>query len=194
VLLARKRPEVPLVALAILGAAMTSHINIGVRHVLPLYAPLAIAAAAAVLELRKLRAVSIALIAWMAISGAVAHPDYLPWFNAFAGSHPERILNDSNLDWGQDVLRLVRVARREGIQPITLSLFTNADLARIGMPPHEELTKIRPVEGWFAISEMQIAIGRSHSPEVRAWLAALIDGKPYRRIGKTIRLYDLRAR
>lgn len=193
-LLARKRPEIPLAALAILAAAMTSHINIGVRHVLPIYAPLAIAAAAAVLELRRFRVASIALVAWLAVSGAVAHPDYLPWFNAFAGDHPERVLNDSNLDWGQDVLRLVRVARREKIEPSTLLLFTSADLARIGMPPHEELHAMRPVEGWFAISEMQIAIGKAHSPEVRAWLSGLIDGKPYRRIGKTIRLYDLRAR
>ena len=44
----------------------------------------------------------------MFVDGIVAHPDYLPWFNGFARD-PAAILNDSNLDWGQDVLRLVRV-------------------------------------------------------------------------------------
>jgi hypothetical protein len=53
------------------------HINIGGRHVLPLYAPLAIAAAYAVVSLPRVRMVSAALVAWMLIS-ALAHPDYLP--------------------------------------------------------------------------------------------------------------------
>jgi hypothetical protein len=188
VVLARRRPEVPLIAAAILGVAMTSQINIGVRHVLPIYAPLAVAAAAAVVELRRFRIVSAVLMLWLLIDGIAAHPDYLPWFNGFA-PHPERVLNDSNLDWGQDVLRLARVAKREHIPSMTVSLFTSADLDRIGLPPITTLKANDEVHGWFAISEMQIAIGDTHSPAVHDWLHRLIDGKPYRRVGKTIRLY-----
>ncbi|MEA2329361.1 MAG: hypothetical protein QOE68_4320, partial [Thermoanaerobaculia bacterium] len=83
ILIARRRYEVPLIALGLLGVAMTSHINIGIRHLLPIYAPLAVAAAYAVVELRRFRTVSIALIAWLLIGIGIAHPDYLPWFNAF---------------------------------------------------------------------------------------------------------------
>jgi hypothetical protein len=189
-LLVRRRPEIPLIAAAILGVAMTSDINIGIRHVLPMYAPLAIAAAAAILALPRLRIASALLMLWLVVSGVAAHPDYLPWFNAFA-PHPERVLNDSNLDWGQDVLRLVRYTRREHIPSISLLVFTSADLDRLGFPPHKDIKVVEPIHGWFATSEMEIAIGETHSPKVKNWLDGMIAGKPYTRIGKSIRLYRL---
>jgi len=195
VLLARRKLEVVLIAAAILGVAMTSHINIGVRHVLPIYAPLAIAAAYAVAELRRIRIASMALIAWMLISVAAAHPDYLPWFNFAAGQHPEKILNDSNLDWGQDVLRLVRARRELHIQDLTISLFTTTDLDHLyGIPPYTILQAESDVRGWLAISEMHVALGRAYSPEVQKWLDERLEGRPYRRIGKSIRLYNLTSR
>jgi len=189
-MLARRRPEIPLIAAAILGVAMTSHINIGIRHVLPIYAPLAIAAAAAILALPRFRIATALLVLWLFVSGVAAHPDYLPWFNAFA-PHPEKVLNDSNLDWGQDVLRLVRYTRREHIPSISLLLFTSADVERLGFPPHKVIKIVEPVHGWFATSEMEIAIGETHSAKVKNWLDGMIGGKPYTRIGKSIRLYHL---
>lgn len=188
--LLRKRAEVPLIAAAILAAAMPSQINIGVRHILPIYGPLAIAAAAAILALPRFRLASAALVLWLLADGVAAHPDYLPWFNAFA-RRPETVLNDSNLDWGQDVLRLVRYTRRENIPQISLLLFTSADLDHIGFPPHKVIKEVEDIHGWFATSEMEIAIGETHSPKVKNWLDGLIAGKPYARIGKSIRLYHL---
>jgi hypothetical protein len=193
IFVARRRPEVPLVALTMLGVAMSSHINIGIRHLMPIYAPLAMAAAMAVVELRRMRIASALLLIWLFADGALAHPDYLPWFNGFARD-AAAILNDSNLDWGQDVLRLVRYARRERLPFVSVLLFTSADLDCIGLPPHENVKEVKPIHGWFAISEMEIAIGMSHSEKVRAWLEHLIGGRPYTRIGKTIRLYKLPER
>ncbi|HEX3578945.1 MAG TPA: glycosyltransferase family 39 protein [Thermoanaerobaculia bacterium] len=190
-LITRGKLDIPLIAIGILGIAMTSHINIGIRHLLPIYAPLAIAAAFAVIELRRFRAVSVALIAWLIIGIGIAHPDYLPWFNAFAGSHPEQILNDSNLDWGQDVLRLVRISRTLKIDHLTTSLATTADLDRIGLPPHMTLEAMAEVHGYLAISEMMLAQGNAYSPAVHDWLTRLLGNKPYRQVGKSIRLYTL---
>ena len=181
----RKRLELALLAAAILAIAMTSHINIGVRHVLPIYAPLAILAAVAF----RRRWLQIALVAWLVVGSAFAHPDYLAWFNAFAGKEPHRILNDSNLDWGQDALRLARVARNEKIPHITTSLPWGPPLDRIGLPPRSDLQALQPVQGWLAISELNIALGRAHSPELRRWLDGLLADRSYRRVGKTIRLY-----
>ena len=189
-ILIRKRPEIPLCAAAILGIAMTSKINIGVRHVMPIYAPLAIAAAAAIVTLWRFRIASAILVAWMFVEGVIAHPDYLAWFNEFA-PEPQAVLNDSNFDWGQDVLRLVRYTRREHIPSISVLLFTATDLDRVGLPPHTDIKTVQDIHGWFAISEMEIAIGNTHSERVRMWLDRLIGGKPYKRIGKTIRLYKL---
>jgi 4-amino-4-deoxy-L-arabinose transferase-like glycosyltransferase len=177
--------ELALLAAAILGIAMTSDINLGIRHILPIYAPLAILAAVAI----RVRWINAVLIAWLVIGSAFAHPDYLPWFNAFAGREPHRVLNDSNLDWGQDVLRLVRLARDERIPSITTSLASFAPLDRIGLPPRSELQALQPVRGWVAISEFNLAYGRSLDPEIRQWLDGLLAGRPYRRVGKSIRLY-----
>jgi hypothetical protein len=190
-LIARRKFDIPLIALAILAVAMTSHINIGIRHLLPIYAPLAVAAAFAVAELRRFRALSITLIAWLLIGIGIAHPDYLPWFNGCVGSHPETILNDSNLDWGQDVLRLVRTSRTLKIPHLTTSLATTADLDRIGLPPHTNLEAMSEVHGYLAISEMMLAQGHAYSPAVHDWLTELIGQKPYRTVGTSIRLYKL---
>ena len=64
-------------------------------------------------------------IAWIVIGSLVAHPDYIPWMNAFAGRHPEKVLEDSNFDWGQDIWRMVRVLRKRGIDRIGYLLFTD---------------------------------------------------------------------
>jgi hypothetical protein len=187
--LARRRAEIVLIAAGILAAAMTSNINIGVRHVLPIYVPLAIAAAAAVTQYRRPKWAAPALIVWLVAGSALAHPDYLASFNFMAGRNPEHILNDSNLDWGQDVLRLVRISRSMEIDQLTVSLFTTTELDKIGLPPHTELQALSEVHGWLALSEMNIALGRAHSPEVREWVDNLIGKRPYRQVGKSIRLY-----
>jgi hypothetical protein len=189
-LLTRRGPEVPLIAAAILGVSMTSGINIGIRHIMPIYAPLAIAAASAILALPRLRIASAILVLWLFASGVAAHPDYLPWFNEFA-PHPEKVLNDSNLDWGQDVLRLVRYTHDQHIAQISLLIITSADIDRLGFPPHTMIKFGDNVHGWFATSELQIALHETHSPRVKKWLAGMIDGKPYTRIGKSIRVYRL---
>ena len=213
--------ELPLIALAILAVSMTSHINLGVRHILPMYAPLAIVAALATVGAAALsgtralgawdrglgcrprslhspqppvtspRVSAIALAAWLIIGSLLAHPDYIPWFNAFAGKHPERILNDSNLDWGQDALRLVRTVRKMPIGEITTSIFSTADLDRVGLPPRKELQAFQPVSGWVAISEMNIMQGEAYSPELKKWIHDVFGAREYTRVGKTIRLYHL---
>lgn len=179
VLLARTQPAIAFAPPAMLLVAMTGHINIGVRHVLPLYPLLAIAAAYAAMWLwKRSRAAAVVLLGWCFVAAALAHPDYLAYFNEAAGRHPERIAVDSNLDWGQDVLRLRDFLRREPRAPLHVALFGTADWQRLGIDA-SELPPSTPVTGWIAISETKRAL------QDYAWL----DGHPYRRIGKSIRLY-----
>ena len=180
----RRMSAAAIVAAVILAIAMTSNINIGVRHVLPIFGPLAVVAASV-----RIRWLVLPMTAWLVIGSALAHPDYLPWFNAFAGKEPYRVLNDSNLDWGQDVLRLARLARRENIPAITTSVASFAPLDRIGLPPRKDLQAFQPVHGWVALSEFHIALGRDVSPELRKWIDDLLANRPYRRVGASIRLY-----
>ena len=181
----RRGLEHALIPAAILLVAMTGSINIGVRHVLPMYTSLAVIAGYATVELwRKTTArpfaklAFIALTAWLFIGSVAAHPDYLAWFNEAAGKNPGRIAADSNLDWGQDVMRLERAMRELKIDKVSISYSTGARLEK--HIPTAELHG--PVSGWVVIGETQVAMWGDRYP----WLTRY---EPVRRIGKSMRLY-----
>ena len=93
------------------GASVVFRMNVGQRHLLPLYPALFIlvgglfATAAADRALRRLRGLAIALLAWIAILFASAYPHYLSFFSIVAGGSERGhySLIDSSLDWGQDL-------------------------------------------------------------------------------------------
>ncbi|MGZ5442385.1 MAG: ArnT family glycosyltransferase [Thermoanaerobaculia bacterium] len=179
-----------LVTLAILGVAMTSRINIGIRHVLPIYVPASIIAAVAVVEIWKRattgfsRTTLAALLAWLLAGVALAYPDHLAWFNEAAGPEPERIVVDSNLEWGQDGLRLARAIREMQIDHVQVLYATNIRLAEHGV--HAEKLTFGPKRGWIAIGEAPLRF--FHPPEMYGWLESY---RPVRKIGKSIRIYHI---
>ncbi len=104
-------PFTPLAALfAVYWAfSITSHLNIGHRHLLPVYPVLFILTGAlGRVFTRPLGAASLlaaGLVAWHVGESASVAPHYLAYFNELAGG-PEgghRHLVDSSLDWGQDL-------------------------------------------------------------------------------------------
>jgi hypothetical protein len=177
-----------LIVALMLALVMASSINRGIRHILPIYVPLSILAAFAAMTLWRTRASCgvLALGAWLAINSALAHPDYLPWSSALGGAHPERMAVDSNFDWGQDVLRLRDECRRRGISSVHVSLFGQADLRRIGMPPVEPIDEMSGAPGWYAISESIVLPAQARNRDAYRWLT---EGREFVRVGKTIRLY-----
>lgn len=187
----RRQIGVFLMALAVLGVAMTSSINIGVRHILPIYAPLSIVAAHALVSIWRQsrdafgRTAIVALAAWFFIGVAVSHPDYLAWFNEAAQPNPAAIAVDSNLDWGQDSLRLARTLREMQIPELHVDILTNVRLEEHGIRriPFNPSVK---ASGWLAVSETMLAM-KAHWGEYQ-WLRAY---RPVRRVGRSIRLYDI---
>lgn len=178
-----------LIPLAILAVSMTSSINIGVRHVLPMYTGLAIVAALGLRELwRRTRGPFAtlgfaALTAWLFVGVAAGHPDYLAWWNEAAGKRPWRIAADSNVDWGQDVLRLERVVRELKIERVWMRYPASVDLQRHGI--RAENLPDHPVSGWIVLGESPITF----FPDRVAWLTDHYE--PVRRVGKSMRLYYL---
>jgi 4-amino-4-deoxy-L-arabinose transferase-like glycosyltransferase len=178
-----------LIAAAILILASTSKINIGLRHVLPLFAPLSIVAAVAVHDIRRhaqtafSKAALLALLLWFAGGVAIDHPDYLPWFNELAQPTPSQISVDSNLDWGQDVLRLARVVRERNIPHLYTAFFTPMRLGVHGISA-TGLAPNMPVQGWVAISEHQIRFTEDTGDY--DWLQKY---RPVAMVGESIRLY-----
>jgi hypothetical protein len=175
-------------AFGVVAVAMPSTLDLGVRYVLPFYVPFSIAGAAAILAmLRASRAAAtVAAVMLVAHLGAsmLAHPDYFPYFNAFAGRDPSRYLVDSNVDWGQDVLRLRSVVRREHMQTITMSLMGPADYAALGFPTVYPASPWAKSHGWVAVSD--------HSYQM-TWTEGGWRWLPdrYQRVGKSIRLYHI---
>jgi 4-amino-4-deoxy-L-arabinose transferase-like glycosyltransferase len=165
--------------LAILLVAMSSHLNLGVRYVLPIYAPLAVAGAAVQLK----RWLLAALLAWHTIASAIAIPDAFPYFNEAAGRRPWQYLLDSNIDWGQDALRLERVLRKKKVERVGLAVMGWHDWDALGFPPHYAVQRDVPSQGWIAVSEHLLGLARG---------APWLEGRPYERVGKSIRLYYLK--
>ena len=180
------------VAAAIVLASMPTTINIGVRHVLAIYPLLAMTAAYGCVELwRQTRwravapSVAAGLVAWQAVEAARAHPDYLPYFNEFAGRHPERLLLDSDLDWGQDLLRLADTVRVSRIRDITVAYYGSTDMRRMIPADAHFLRPYDPVTGWLAVSETYLA---NPNPEFAGyrWVRTLT---PVAHVGKSIKLF-----
>ena len=92
-----------------LGVAMASLMNIGVRHVLPVYPFLVILAGWVASKLighhRRWAYVVAVLLVWNVISSVRAAPVYLAYANELWGgpSNTYSYLTDSNADWGQQL-------------------------------------------------------------------------------------------
>ncbi|MBZ5586330.1 MAG: glycosyl transferase, partial [Acidobacteriia bacterium] len=193
-----KRVRLPLAfAGGILLVGMASRINIGSRHVLPVYAAFSLVAAAGAAEF--LRGASTAnwvrfgvLLAglWFAASSALSHPDYLAYFNKLAGNHPENIVVDSDLDWGQDAKRLGQRLRELGAPYVRFAGFVNARFDDLGFPPVYAVRADAPTPGWNAISVSNLKLIRlglyAQQREMQLWPEQM---QPEERVGKTIYLY-----
>ncbi len=175
--------------LAILMVCMLARIDLGVRHILPIYPLLAISGGYAVTALfRHSRAVAVVaalLVVWVIGDSARAHPDYLAHFNEFAGSHPETILCESDLDWGQDLYRLSQRLRQRGIQEFSIAYFGTALLDKAGLPHYELLSPTEPSRGYVAVSLHNLNIDYKKDGSF-AWLKSYT---PVERIGKSIDLF-----
>jgi len=181
-----RAPAVALIPIALMLIVLPSSINIGIRHILPIYPPLCIAAAVALVALwqsMSLRAVAVLLAAWMFIGVERAHPDYLAWFNEAAGEHPEEIVVDSNLDWGQDVLRLSKTVKALRIQRFSILYTGNALLERHGLVA-DAIQPWVEAPGWYVLSETGLAL----NPDARRGAYKWLDAYRVRHIGKSMRL------
>jgi len=157
----RFRVLAPVVANAVyMAMVIPSRTNIGVRHVLPLFPMIAVLAAGGALALWRTarwrpvaRAAAAAAGLWAFAIPFAAAPDYFPWFNALAGRHPERILIDSDLDWGQDLLRLERELAARRVESVSIAYLGASNICRHQLPHLTWLRPRQPTRGWIAISE-----------------------------------------
>ena len=184
-------------ALSVLLVGTQSHVANGTRHVLVVYPLLALLAGYGLSRLWSARirrqpvgaAFACGLIVWQAAGSFAAHPDYLAYFNAFAGGQPDRIVSDSDLDWGQDLKRLSLAVRERGIERLQIQYNGSAPVEHpfFGLPSLHHLEPYSHRPGWVAVSAANLRVGSRQPPyDQYSWL---LRQTPAARIGKSIRLY-----
>ncbi len=112
--------------------ACASSVNIGHRHILPVYPFLFLtlgAAAQALWDRRWPRVLAAALGLALAASSLRARPFFLAYFHEGVGGRDKgyRYLVDSNADWGQGLRALRDYLDRAGVKNIYLSYFGTAE-------------------------------------------------------------------
>ncbi|MCW5978420.1 MAG: glycosyltransferase family 39 protein [Bryobacteraceae bacterium] len=184
---------VPLGAAALtVLAAMPGSINIGVRHVLPVYVYGSIVAAAGGLWLARSSrrrwlgpAALVLLLPWQGAASAASHPYPLTYFNELALLTDDPILVDSDRDWGQYVYQLQRYALSRGIDELRVALlgFKERD-CDVYRPPRFRM--LRPDErpaGWLAVSMHRYYVVQGYQ-----WLHAY---RPVDTVGNAVYLFHL---
>ena len=189
--------------IGVLAAAIWSGLNIGLRHILPIYPFLFVFTGGAVLSiwLSKnwiARCGLIVLGIWLLVSSVRIYPDYLAFFNELTGG-PEnghRILVDSNLDWGQDLKGLKRWMDSQKVEKLQFAYFGTIDPSFYGInavPAPGSITHFwrsdrenSPLSPYIAISATYLAGLYLYHKDT---YASFRDKMPIAKIGHSILIY-----
>lgn len=140
-------------ALIYLAAFVMNNINIGIRHILPVYPILFVFASKITTWKFRYKYIPIVLLLGGYITSSfLIFPHYLAYFNELGGG-PEKgynILIDSNIDWGQDLKGLKQWMGQNGVSSIKMAYFGH-DSRSYRNISYEELP-CGPSKGLMAIS------------------------------------------
>lgn len=163
-----------------------NHINIGLRHILPIY-PFIFVCVSRLINLKRLKWILGVLGVWYLLSSLMIYPHYLAYFNEFV--MPEngyKFLADSNIDWGQDLKGLKLWMEKNDIKSIRLGYWGKDS------PEYRKInyTQVNcyPEVGLLAVSVNNIA---GLTEERRVCLEWLKKYKPIANIGYSILIYDI---
>lgn len=193
---------------------LSSNLNIGHRHLLPIYPFLIVFVArlanAFNAQSRWLAVVCALLIAWNVGETVRVYPHFLSYFNQIAGGPAGgyRWLVDSNLDWGQDLKGLAKYLKERNGEPVYLSYFGSAKSSYYGieakwLPGYNPETKFRqdivpfdqvPAGALVAVSATSLQgsyLNEREFPGIERFMARLRELEPVDRIGNSILIYRM---
>lgn len=177
--------------------------QIGLRYILPIYPFLFVYAAGLItsprFQGRNARLAVAALVAWLMASSLRAYPDYLPYFNEAAGGPARGMewLDDSNVDWGQDLPALRELLAERGITDARITGMALYDPALYGIPGEYVRPELMipvlahddPPPGIYAVSAHLLNRAMLHRTMT---VDPLRDLEPIAVLGHTIYVFDLR--
>ncbi|OGZ20744.1 MAG: hypothetical protein A2W55_00070 [Candidatus Nealsonbacteria bacterium RIFCSPHIGHO2_02_38_10] len=115
--------------------SISGNLNIGIRHLLPIFPFTILLVAGATSQwlkppLFRLKRIFLSiLLIWQAIGIIAAYPHFISYYNELAGGPANGYIYavDSNYDWGQDLKRLVAWTEKNNIDKIYVDYFGGAD-------------------------------------------------------------------
>ena len=138
------------------------------------------------------------LFIWAIVSVVSVWPSFLAYFNEIAGGPDNgyKLVVDSNLDWGQDILRLSQFIEKNNIKNIKLDYFSGAPAEYyIKTAKIESFNRETPQKGWLAVSATILMgackgdkIPCSYNERAYTWLDQY---KPVTKIGYSIFVYKV---
>ncbi len=195
-----------------LSGAMSASINLGLRHVLPVYPFLFVALGVALARILAWRSrmgaiVVGAIVLGLFLESAAAYPNCLAFFNAPSGGWRGglKLLGDSNLDWGQDLKLLARWQRDHHDKRLFLAYFGSADPSTYGVEathveaalggwPYATATEAPRPPCYLAVSATTLQGIYVDDPEAKAFYQHLQERVPIAVLGGSIYVYDLPSR
>ncbi|MBI5742143.1 MAG: glycosyltransferase family 39 protein [Nitrospirae bacterium] len=186
----------------------------GLRHILPMY-PFMFVFTAGVTTVKKypkiMNAAAGLLMLWYVISSVNAFPDYIPYYNEFAGGpgNGYKYFIDSNTDWGQDLKKLKKYMDEKKIDRVKLAYFGTASPDYYGINyeylwSHNRIKKpddfkgtTLPGKGIYAVSATSLQLTGywdgekfdTNSEYSYKWLSR---HEPVDIVGNSILIYDVR--
>ncbi|RJP19187.1 MAG: phospholipid carrier-dependent glycosyltransferase [Candidatus Abyssobacteria bacterium SURF_5] len=198
--------------------SLPTKINIGVRYLLPLLPLLTIIAGKAILAFgfgpsnesqndsstetapQTTSAVHrfgggrgaafAALCVWQIAAIAWIHPNYLAYFNEFAGgpSHGYKFLVDSNLDWGQDLGRLADYLKENNVADARIRYFGPPGVLKYYGLEWVDPNECGPAPGTWAVSATYLQGLYLNDNDCYRWLRKM---QPEHIIGYSIFIYNV---
>ncbi|MFH1597643.1 MAG: glycosyltransferase family 39 protein [Patescibacteria group bacterium] len=145
------------------GWTLSSKLNIGIRHLLPIFPFIFIFIALFLGRLLKnqkiLTGIAALLCIQLLISSFWIYPHYLSYFQELVGGpqRGHRYLTDSNIDWGQGLIQLKNYMDANGLDSIYLHYFGSVDPRSYDVnwespPNNQEIATLPDWHGHIAIS------------------------------------------
>lgn len=193
------------------GTAITANLNLGNRHLLPLF-PFTIVLVArevsqwlnrtpATPRLRRTQCakgiVVAAMLLWQSASVMRMYPSFMAYFNETIGGPdrgPDYVID---FDWGQDLIRLRNFIAAHQIEKIALDYFgTSSPAYELGEKFVPWRSAQGPPTGWLAVSALRLKIAQGQWPpdlehpveDAYEWLRGK---KPVAKIGYSIFVFDM---